>query len=159
MEAFLVLVILKGSEDDDSSSSSPRIPPPDSTSLLLECRRYGEPLKKLMLLSQERWHRQISQFTLFSPLIHHTHHFTTTDSEIRVPKKKRKKKKKTIYRWCFLFKGKRKCRFPPKENIILYSKSIKLMFVWNYLFFGETHQSILIISDMRLSTDEYRLFC
>ena len=94
MEAFLVLVILKGSEDDDSSSSSPRIPPPDSTSLLLECRRYGEPLKKLMLLSQERWHRQISQFTLFSPLIHHTHHFTTTDSEIRVPKKKKEKKKK-----------------------------------------------------------------
>ncbi|KAM3760841.1 hypothetical protein ACB098_01G222900 [Castanea mollissima] len=80
MEAFLVLVISKGFEDDSSSSPSPRLPPPDSASLLLLCRRYGEPLKKLISLSQERWHRQISHFTLFSPLIHHTNHFTTTDS-------------------------------------------------------------------------------
>lgn len=116
MEAFLVLVILKGSEDDDSSSSSPRIPPPDSTSLLLECRRYGEPLKKLMLLSQERWHRQISQFTLFSPLIHHTHHFTTTDSEIRVPKKKRKKKRKPFTAGAPFLKG--------NESVVFLQKKI-----------------------------------
>lgn len=62
IEAFLVLRMSKGPEDSSSVEGSPA-----SRS---RRRRYGEDLNGLSIyiLSQERWHRQPLDFTIFPPI-------------------------------------------------------------------------------------------